>query len=272
MFRNKSHLVIGLTTYDVAFLRISVPALARLGRAFTLIIHNDNPAARVTVRDVRRLGYRGRLRVINSTQTVGLMRARLAIVAMAMRRVPRAGWIMFANDDDIVVSTDIAPSNPDNFAIIQNCLIVSKYWDDVVRAAVWPDEIHADDAGILIQRPHLSMAGTLVRMDVMASVSRMLNSIMDQICEIDDSLDYIPPADRVMWAALNTYARARNAGAAPIFMDRVNYISVKLPRRPTRYGRPMRPDGHYGAHLARAMARYSALIAQACQVPAPVGH
>ena len=66
MFKRKTQILVGLTTFYNEYLHVSVPALARLGRRFTLIIHNDNPDTRVSRRQIRRLGYRGKLHIINT--------------------------------------------------------------------------------------------------------------------------------------------------------------------------------------------------------------
>ena len=80
MFTRNIDLVVGLTTFNNDMLRLSVPALSRLNGRFYLVVYNDNPTTTVSRRDIRRLGYRGRLRVINGTENIGVLRARMAII------------------------------------------------------------------------------------------------------------------------------------------------------------------------------------------------
>ena len=80
MMRQNSRIIIGLTTFNHEFLQISVAGLARISKKVSLIIYNDNPCRTLKHHDVRKLGFRGRLHIINTCENVGVFRARVAIL------------------------------------------------------------------------------------------------------------------------------------------------------------------------------------------------
>ena len=77
--RKKNNIIVGLTTFDNEMLRVSVPMLGKIRQKFTLVIYNDNPMTTITRRQIRRLGYCGDLRVINTNENMGLFRARMEL-------------------------------------------------------------------------------------------------------------------------------------------------------------------------------------------------
>ena len=255
----KNHLVIGLTTYNTALLRVSVAALGRIPKKFLLIIHNDNPAEHVDVRDIRQMGYHGRVVVMNASENIGLMRARLAIVTAARD----AKWILFANDDDVVTNADIPQARAENFAIIQNSITVATRLSDFATAITAPDKLIPDGKNIILNRPNIGMAGTLIRFDVMCRVADVLNAAADKISAIDDSLDYAPPTDQMMWAAIRGIGAQTAPDATPIYMDSVNYIKNGLDRADVKYGRPVLSGANAHTRIQHALARYEAEIADA---------
>jgi hypothetical protein len=99
MLRRKNYIIVGLTTFHTEFLRISIPALSRLGRDIYLIIHNDNPDARVAKSDIRRFGYRGPMRIINVKKSAGRLFARLDILAAIRALKIKSDWMIFTDDD-----------------------------------------------------------------------------------------------------------------------------------------------------------------------------
>ena len=133
MFGKKYNLVVGLTTFDVNMLCISVPALGKLDKKFLLIVHNDNPTVTITRHQIRKLGYRGDVRIINSAENVGTFMARMAIVSAALRDAPSATWVVFCDDDDILTDIDIPHVSSDNFAVVRNMAIVRHRVSDLLR-------------------------------------------------------------------------------------------------------------------------------------------
>ena len=65
MFHKKPKLLIAITTFDSDALKISVPPLKKIGQRVTLVVHNDNPDINLRQSLVRRLGWRGKLHIIN---------------------------------------------------------------------------------------------------------------------------------------------------------------------------------------------------------------
>lgn len=263
MLCKKIHPVVGLTTFNTELLQISIPALGKINQKFTLIVHNDNPGHTVTRNTVRRLGYRGALHIINSDTNVGLLRARMAIAQLAKRACGDAQWIMFADDDDIVTGIETPCALPENFAVIQNMLVLRTRMLDVLRAVANPESVVADGNDIVLQRPHVGFVGTLMRMNVACEMMAALEPYLDKIAEIDASLDYVAPWDAIMWSWLRMYAAHKNTSAVPIFMDKINYIKVAIDTAAAKYGRAALPAHQLDAQYAHAVARFDAVLKSA---------
>jgi len=262
MLRRKNLVVVGLTTFNTEMLKISVSAMARIKSKFTLIIHNDNPAKTVTVRDIRAYGYDGRLHIINSAENVGLRTSRLRITDAADMVAPGAKWIIFADDDDMLTSADVPDVGANNFAVIQNSLVITRRVSDLIVAATRPDAITPDGENIILCRPNMGMRGTAVRMDIMRGAAAVMHAADVRLREIDMSTTCRPPVDAMMWATVSAYARRINPDFTPIFMDSVNYIRNGIDGGAVKYGRPGAAARCAGA-LERAMARYDAAISAA---------
>ena len=263
MLRRKNLVVVGLTTFNTEMLKISVSALAHIKSKFALIIHNDNPGQTITTRDIRKLGYMGPVHIINSHENVGLRMARLRILDMADNVDPDAKWIIYMCDDDILLSTDIPTVGANIFAVIQNSLVVRRRVSDLIIGAEHPERITADGDNIVLERPHIGINGTALRMDIMQGMANLMHSVQIQLDEIDAGLGFRAPVDEMMWMALNTYTRRINPELAPIYMDCVNYIRNGIDTTATKYGRPANNGRNAARALARAMAQYDAVIARA---------
>lgn len=259
MLRRKNLVVVGLTTFNTEMLTISVAALAHIKSRFTLIIHNDNPGRIVSSRDIRNLGYTGQLHIINSHENVGLRMARLRIFDAAATVAPDAKWVIYMCDDDILLSVDIPTVGDNIFAIVQNSLIVRRRVSDLIIAAANPTRIAPDGDNVILQRPHIGLGGTAVRIDLMRGAANILNCVQMALDEIDDSVGARPPVDIMMWDALNAYARHVNPEFVPIYMDSVNYIRNGIDAGATKYGRP--PINVRAA--SKLMAWYDAVIGRA---------
>ena len=257
MFHRKNRIIVGLTTYNTEFLRISVPALARLGRRIFLIVHNDNPTVNVTRRDLRKLGYRGRVHIINARENVGALRARLNILGAIGKLKLRNEWMVFCDDDDILTNIDVPAVAPHNFAVLQNMIEIRGRLIDVLRAMDDTNKLMVDDENVILHRPHIAMAGTLVRTGIMCAVGQLINDAIDVIRQIDNSLDYRAPDDAMLWQSVVSYARHINPAATPIYMDRVNYIGTNVDTAAQKYGRLRFPATHAAARLENALHRYA---------------
>ena len=256
MFKKKSPIVVGITTVFNECLRISVPAVSRLGRNVVLVIYNDNPDTKVRKRQIRRLGYRGRLHIINGDKNVGQLRARLGIVNAVRQYKMDVKWIVLVDDDDVLVNADVPNVAENNFAILQNMVVLRTRLVDVLRIMRDVTDYSVDNENVYMVRPHMGLAGTLVRMDYMADLADVLAKCDGQIAEIDASLGIRPPVDVMMWAALNIVARDKNEFSAPIYMDRVNYIAIDLDTAREKYGMRLPTGKNAGTQVRNAIERY----------------
>ncbi len=251
MLNRKNDIIVGLTTFDNEMLRISVPALARVARKFLLIIFNDNPLTTITRRQVRALGYRGELQIINSDENVGTLRARMAIVAAASRVKPRTDWIIFNDDDDMLLNLDVTPNiGDDNFAILQDAIILRNRIAPLIRAMhSGADNLTPDGTDIILDTPHLGFAGTMIRTDLLIGMCDIINDILPQIAQINDKLPHGVPADALMWSLVNIYAHELNPNAAPIYMHQIGQIITDIDSMPHARARTM------GDAVMRGLAR-----------------
>ncbi len=262
------NLIVGITTFYDEFLGLSIPALARIKQKFILIIHNDNPNTKISRRQIRKLGYRGRLYIINSKYNLGQLRARLAILKFVEQKKLKAQWFMFADDEDLVIDLKTPVVDNSHFAIIQNMLVIEKRLVDVMRAIKNPGDIDADDEMISVVRPHIGMAGTLVRLNTIIELGRILTKNIIQISDIDESLNHRPPVDLMMWSALNIIA-SNNDNATPIYMDNVNYVATKMDFADKKYGQKKSTP----QQTKQAIEKYNRIILNAVNADnaAPVG-
>ncbi len=271
MFNPKQRIIVGLTTYYSEYLDISIPGLAHVDKRFTLIIHNDNPDVRITRRQIRKLGYRGRLHVINSKHNVGLLRARMAILTYVRRHKMKSDWVIFVDDDDILTNLNLPNVSDNNFAIIQNMPVIRTRLIDVLRAVKNQNNYTVDNENVYMVRPHVGLAGTLVRFSAMMRLDDILHECLESISDIDATLSFRPPVDMMMWSALNIIARHDNEHATPIYMDTVNYIAIDIDTVQTKYGMKLQPGRNPEQQIRRAITKYDNVVRSALAA-APLGH
>ncbi len=260
MFDKRTRIIVGMTTLYNEYLGISIPGLARLGKKFTLIIYNDNPDTKVKKSYIRRLGYRGKLYIANGGHNIGQLRARLAIVDFVRKKKLNADWFIFVDDDDILANIVIPNVSKNNFAIIQNMAVVRTRLIDVLRVARNATNYTIDNENIYLVRPHVGLAGTLVRYSAILRMADVMNNALQSISDVDESLTFRPPVDMMMWSALNIIARHDNERATPIYMDTINYIATDVDTCPTKYGMNIQPAKNPTQQISRAIARYDVAI------------
>lgn len=264
MLRKKNLVVVGLATFNTEMLKISVSAMAGIKSKFVLIIHNDNPAVKLTKRDIRKLGYSGPVHIINSATNVGLRTARMRLADAAATHGHGAQWIIYVDDDDILLNVDIPPVGSEIFAIIQNSVSIRGPVSDLIKAAANPQNTVPDGENIILQRPHPGMRGTAVRISYMTAVAKLMDGETDALLrEIDESLEFRPPVDTMMWNALNAFARKFQPQSKPIFMDAVNYIQNDIDTHCVKYGHPGICKKNHQVHMERALARYARVMDKA---------
>lgn len=254
MFRKSNNLVVGLTTFHHEFLKLSVSGLSGFNKKITLIIHNDNPCKRLKKRAIRKLGYRGRLHIINSNENIGLIKSRVSILDFIKQNKISGQWFMFANDDDVVLGAN-TPNLSDNiFAIMGNAVVVKSKLLDVFRVMESRCNYTIDGTDVILNAPHVGMAGTIVRMQYVLSYGEFLSSVMPSICECISDAPFKMPVDTIMWNGFVEFMRATQPEMTPIYMNQTNYLMTKL--NSTRYA----TDNQNTKLVARALAVVAAAL------------
>lgn len=255
-----ARIIVGLTTFYDEYLGVSVPGLARLDNDFIVVVYNDNPDTKISKQQIRNLGYRGKLYVVNGSHNLGQLRARLAILDFIRGRKLKSDWVIFVDDDDILTNLTIPNVSKNNFAIIQNMAVIRTRLIDVLRVVRDSTNYTIDNENIYLARPHVGLAGTLVRHNTMMRMADTLRNATQAISDVDESLSYRPPVDMMMWSALNIVARHDNECATPIYMDTINYIAVDIDTSPNKYGMQLAPHKNPAQQITRAIARYDAVV------------
>lgn len=263
MYRKKTRVIVGLTTFHNEYLDISVPGLARLGREFVLIIYNDNADTKVSDKHIRQLGYRGKLFVINGARNLGQFQARIKILEFAKNKNLNADWFVFVDDDDILTRMDIPNVSSDKFAVIQNAVVMRTRLIDVMRVMRDAGNFSIDNENVYLSRPNIGMSGTLVRFGVALQFAKVMGAIQQPISDIEESLNFCMPTDLIMWSALNIIAQYNNDPVTPIYMDSVNYIKIDIDSSTTKYGKRRHPIKNAEQQIARVIDRTDAVVRDA---------
>ena len=273
MLKKSARVIVGLTTFYDEYLGVSIPGLAQIKGKFILVVYNDNPDVRITKKQIRKLGYRGRLYVINGTHNVGQLRARLAILEFVRKRKIKSDWFVFVDDDDILTNLNIPDVSENNFAIIQNMVVMRTRLIDVLRAVRNNTNYTIDNENVYLVRPHVGLAGTLARFTTIMQLGEILTNALQDLSDVDESLSFRPPVDMMMWSALNIIARHDNGCATPIYMDTINYIASDIDTCSVKYGMKLQPTKNATQQIQRAIARYDAVVraALADKNAAPAG-
>ncbi|MBQ8293913.1 MAG: hypothetical protein IJX89_00820 [Alphaproteobacteria bacterium] len=271
MFGKKQHIIVGLTTFNNENLAISVPGLGKIRKKFDLVIYNDNPNTNISARQIRKHGYRGKLHVINGATRLGTLGARLAILDAIKNKNIHGDWIEFVDDDDVLLNLDLPRVGNNNFAIIQNMVVMRTRLVDVLRIMKNPNDYQVDNENVFLVRPHIGMAGTIVRLDIMQSLGNTLRRIMPDIVKIMECLSFRAPIDAAMWSWTNIYARHLGENYAPVYMDRVNYIATDIDTAENKYGIRAMPAKDMAATLGRVIEMLDKVLRNALADAAPAG-
>ena len=263
MQRKKMRVVVGITTFCNEYLDISVRGVARLGHNFVLVIYNDNPNTNVSEKYIRKLGYRGKLFVINGGCNLGQLQARIKILEFAKNKKFNADWFVFVDDDDILTRIDIPDVSPDNFAVIQNAVAIRTRLIDVLRAMQDAGIFSIDNENVCLMRPNIGLSGTFVRFGAALQLAQVMTTIQQDVSDIEESLNFRLPTDLVMWSAMNIIARHYNDTALPIYMDSVNYIKIDIDTVITKYGKRRVPAKNAEQQIARVIERTDKLVRDA---------
>jgi hypothetical protein len=236
MLLKKNYIIVGLSVCHSEFLRISIPVLAQLPQNICLVVYNDNPDAPVEKSKIREFGYRGPLHIVSADHGRGQLGAWLGILAEISKRRIRSDWIIFADDGGLLIDADIPAVQDNNFAVMQNMAFIKNRILDALRVADNPKGCAAaDNLNATVQRPHLGIVGTLLRTEMMIRFGDLIRPIVPNILAIDSISGAGMPMDAVLWSYLRIYAQRLNPNAKPIYMDKINYISLPLDATRRKY-------------------------------------
>lgn len=263
MLFHTKNFALALTTFNLDLLRISLSAISKLKQNFTLIIFNDNPEKTLTNDFIHKSGYKGKAIIINSDENVGLLKARHTIISKLEKLKTKPEWTIFVDDDDLLINSDLPNVSDKNFAIIQNRLIIKHRLSDLFKAINTPYSIIDDGENVIIDKPHIGFAGTPIKTDILIGMGNVLNTILDEIQKINDALNYLAPIDIMMWSFVNIYAKHFNKSATPIYMDKVNYISVELDSASKKYGKLIKPSNNAEERYSRLLQKYDYIFRNA---------
>ncbi len=259
LYPNK-FVIVGMTTFNTEFLRISIPQLAKIKSPIFLILHNDNPTKKVSTRDIRKFGYRGKLIILNATENIGPMRSRLKILAAARNANINSDWFIFVDDDDLLMNVDVPKVSDEVFAIQQNMLFIKRRLIDLLCAQDDAQSCKPNGVNITVEHPHIGIVGTLIRTSVILKLGTQIEPIVKGIIAIDETLSVRPPEDIVMWFYLTTFAKRLNPIAKLVYINSANYIATALDSAPEKYGRMRIPTNQPQEWYDEIMIKYMELF------------
>lgn len=271
MLNKKVNIVVGLTTFNTEMLQISIPALGKLKQKFLLVIYNDNPTTTVSRHQIRKLGYTGKIEIINTSEKVGVLRGRMKIVDEIKNLKSLPDWIIFNDDDDILTDLTIPEVSDNIFSIVQNSIIIRHRLQDLMHAINNSTSIDIDGENVIISRPNMYFVGMLIRTSLLIETFDFIKPLLESIEKIDNSLGYRPPVDLMLRTLLTMYAKFKNPDLSPIYMDKVNYIKTELDTATVKYDKLNKPARNITEHYKRAIAKYEILIKSALDAIAPQG-
>lgn len=242
MFNRKPHIVVAVTTFDSDALRISLPPLRRLGNKFALVVHNDNPEKKLTRHMVRKMRPRGKLYIINSDNNVGELESRIQTVEYIRDKKIPCDWIIFVDDDDVLIDMVIPQVDENIFAIVQDATTISDSVTDIFKISpTWTLGAKIGKTG-----PNFDITGTMIRANIMFEFIEFIRTIMPDINKLMERINYRMPISTILWAGLNAFVRTRHADMSPIYMNRTNYVAIKMGRATVKYGYkiPNSPSAH----------------------------
>lgn len=264
--RRKIPFVVGMTTFNTEMLKVSVSALGKLHQKFHLIIYNDNPMDIISRRQIRKLGYCGDLTIINTNENVGEFRARLEIINIAKDIKPE--WIVFCDDDDLLLDLELPNVSDETFAIIQNAVTLQHRVSDLLRVMENPSNFIVDEENVTLMRPNIGMRGTPVRAKVLFGLVKVLSDLIEELQKVTDKVDFYPPIDAIMWGLTNTYARSTNPNSTPIYMDKINYIKNNLDTSCMKYGKLSKPGRNINEQYNRIVSKCESILQNALNAAA----
>ena len=256
MFKSKSNIVVAITTLDFDALRISLPPLRRLRESFTLVIHNDNPAMELRRGAVRKMYPHGKLYIINSEQNFGELESRIKTIEYIRDKKILGDWIVFANDDDVLIDLTVPNIDENKFAVVQNATNLSENLTDIFKISrTWTDGAPVGKTG-----PHFEITGTMIRAKILFEFAEFMRTIMTDTEKLLAAIKYRVPASEFLWAGLNAFVRVRHPEMSPIYMNRTNYVAIKMGRATTKYGRTIPNNATAHKAVADTIKKFIKLV------------
>ncbi|MCL2338702.1 MAG: hypothetical protein FWC51_01975 [Proteobacteria bacterium] len=263
---NDNRFIIGLTTFHVENLRLSLPKLNDYADRIFLIIHNDNPAVVLTPERVRKYGFDGDFIVINESENQGQYKSRIAILRTVDALNRPEHWFIFVDDDDLLIDLT-RPDNADISALQQDMIFTRTRLIDFLKILENSKNYVVDGVNITIESPHIGIVGTIFKVADLIAFNRTLTASIDAMRAIDDSVPFRAPEDIVMWFCFVFWLgriTGRNPGERIAYRPIANYAASLLDFAPEKYGRPKiptdRPQEWYDQTLQRYIDAYLATI------------
>jgi len=262
MFTKKPTVIIAITTYNIDALRISVPSIRRCARGATLIIHNDNPNIELTRKFVKRLGWHGKVHIIQSKINTGEFESRIAILEYIIEKKIISDWIVFVDDDDALIDATVPPVSESTFAIIQNATTISENITDIFK--ITPQWVNGSDCGTT--GAHFDITGTLIKYDTAKKFVTFMRSMLPAILQMSRHFKYRVPAGAIMWIGLKTLMQITEPKMSVIYMNKTNYVSIKIGRPTQKYGLRSAPTNYAKTFNLNTTKKYAQMFEQALSV------
>lgn len=252
MFKRKTNLIVVMTVMDVDALRVSLPPLHRLERLFTLVIYNDNPNQKIERRAVRRLGWHGALYIINSDKNYGEFESRINAIKSVRNLNISGDWVLFADQDDVLLDADVPNVSDNIFAIVQNTTVLSDNITDVFKInSSWVGGCEYGKNG-----PHFEITGTIIRRAILDEFADFITDILPKLYRDLRHTRYRVPVGSVLWLALKSFMHVRHPEMSPIYMNRTNYVAIKMGYAAVKYGRRTPIGANAQAAIAETIKRF----------------
>jgi hypothetical protein len=233
MFKRKNNLALVMTVFDTDALRISLPPLHRLERFCTLVIYNDNPNQIINRRTIRRMGWHGVLHIINSDKNTGEFESRFNAVKEMRKLKIACDWVMFIDQDDVLLDACVPAVSENIFAVVQNATVLNDNITDMFK--ITPNWANGTECGKT--RPNFEITGTIIRRTVLDEFTDLMVDILPKLYRDLRHTRYRVPIAQLMWLSLKEFMQVRHPEMMPIYMNRTNYVAIKMGHAAVKYGR-----------------------------------
>ncbi len=264
MFKSKNDLVVIMTVMDTDALRISLTQLHRLKRNFTLVIYNDNPNQKVERRTVRRMGWNCALYIINSDKNYGEFESRIHAIKSIRNLNIRGNWFLFVDQDDVLLDADLPNVSDNIFAIVQNATILSDNITEIFK--INPSWVGGCEYGK--NGPRFEITGTIIRRNVLDEFANFITDISQKLYRDLRHTRYRVPVGVVLWLALKSFMQVRYPEMSPIYMNRTNYVAIKMGHAAVKYGRRTPNGANANAAISETIKRFLKTVNASAKVVA----